>query len=65
MTELVELRRSRMAAAEAARRMGVSRQQVYNLENMRQGSPSLASVERYAWAVGAKVVVKRLRSLPR
>lgn len=54
-----------MAAAEAARRMGVSRQQIYNLENMRQGSPSLASVERYAWAVGAKVVVKRLRSLPR
>jgi transcriptional regulator with XRE-family HTH domain len=65
MTELVDLRRKRMTAAEAARRMGVSRQQVYNLENMRQGCPSLDSVSRYAWAIGAKVVVQVLRSIPR
>lgn len=54
-----------MTASEAARRMGVSRQQVYNVENATQGCPTLETVERYAKAVGARIVVKRLPSLPR
>jgi DNA-binding phage protein len=54
-----------MTAAEAARRMGVSRQQIYNVENSTQGCPSLDTVQRYAKAVGARLLVKRLPSLPR
>jgi DNA-binding phage protein len=46
-----------MSASEVARRMEVSRQQVYNLENITQGSPMFSTVERYARAVGAKIVV--------
>jgi transcriptional regulator with XRE-family HTH domain len=65
MKELVSIRSDRMTASEAARRMGVSRQQIYNLENATQGVPSVVSVERYAKAVGARIVVMRLASLPR
>lgn len=43
--------------SEVARKMGVSRQQVYNIETGRQGYPSILTVERYAKAVGARVVV--------
>jgi hypothetical protein len=39
--------------------MGVSRQQIYNLENLTQGCPSLSTVERYAKAVGASIAVRR------
>lgn len=65
MQELVEIRRKRMSASEAARRMDVSRQQIYNIENATSGSPSLTTIERYAKAVGARLLVKRLASLPR
>jgi len=44
--------------------MGVSRQQIYNLEHMRQGCPSLESVAKYALAVGARVTVEVLDALP-
>jgi len=54
-----------MTAVDAAARMGVSRQQIWNIENAIQGPPSVTTLERYARAVGAKVVVKRLPSLPR
>lgn len=57
MKKLVRLRRKKMTASEAARRMGVSRQQVYNIESEYQGAPSILTVERYAKAIGAKVVV--------
>ena len=57
MKKLVRLRRKKMSASEAARHMGVSRQQVYNIENEYQGAPSILTVERYAKAVGAKVEV--------
>ncbi len=40
--------------------MGVSRQQVYNMETGRQGHPSILTVERYARAVGARVVIELL-----
>jgi transcriptional regulator with XRE-family HTH domain len=46
-----------MSAAEAARRMGCSRQQIFNIESGYQGPPSLVTVERYAKAIGAKLVV--------
>lgn len=46
-----------MTASEAARRMHVSRQQVYNIENATQGAPSIITVERYAKAVGARLTV--------
>jgi transcriptional regulator with XRE-family HTH domain len=54
-----------MTAVKAATRMGVSRQQIWNIENAIQGPPSITTLERYAKAVGAKVHVKRLPSLPR
>lgn len=37
--------------------MGVSRQQVYNVENSTQGVPSIDTVERYAKAIGARLKV--------
>lgn len=37
--------------------MGVSRQQVNNIETGRQGHPSILTVERYARAVKAKLMV--------
>jgi DNA-binding XRE family transcriptional regulator len=37
--------------------MGVTRQQVYNIETGRQGHPSIRTVERYAKAVGARILV--------
>ncbi len=40
--------------------MGVTRQQVYNIETGRQGHPSILTVERYARAVGARVVVETI-----
>lgn len=57
MLKLVRIRRDKMTASEAARRMDVSRQQVYNLENATQGCPTLLTVEKYAKAIGAKLVV--------
>ena len=57
MKKLVTLRRKRMTASEAARKMGVTRQQVYNIETGYQGDPSILTVERYARAVGAKLMV--------
>ena len=57
MKELVSLRRRKMTASEAARKMNVSRQQVYNIETGCQGHPTIYTVERYARAIGAKVLV--------
>jgi DNA-binding phage protein len=57
MRELVRLRRRKMTASEAARSMGVSRQQVYNVETGCQGHPTIHTVERYAKAIGARVMV--------
>jgi DNA-binding XRE family transcriptional regulator len=57
MKSLVRIRRERMTAAEAARRMGVSRQQVCNIEKGYQGDPSLRTAVEYAKAIGARLVV--------
>lgn len=37
--------------------MGVSRQQIYNIENATQGCPTLDTVSRYARAIGARLKV--------
>lgn len=58
MKQLVSLRRKRMTGAEAARRMKISRQHLCNLEKGHDGSPSIRTVERYAKAVGAQLVVE-------
>jgi transcriptional regulator with XRE-family HTH domain len=57
LKDLIRLRRKRMSQAEVARKMGVSRQQVYNIESGRQGDPSARTLERYARAIGAKLLV--------
>lgn len=57
MRDLVKHRRRKMTASDAARRMEVSRQQIYNIETERQGPPSILTVERYAKAIGAKIKV--------
>lgn len=56
MKSLIRIRRERMTSSEAARRMGVSRQQAYNIERGYQG-PSLRTVLKYAKAIGARLVV--------
>lgn len=58
LRELIRLRRQRMSQADMARRLGVSRQQVYNIESGRQGHPSIKTLEKYAKAVGAKIIVR-------
>jgi transcriptional regulator with XRE-family HTH domain len=65
MQDLVYIRKGRMTAVEAAKRMDVTRQQIWNVENSTQGAPSIVTVERYARAVGARLKVQRLPSLPR
>lgn len=56
---LIQLRRKRdITQSEVARKMGVSRQQVYNIESGRQGDPSARTLERYAKAIGARLVVE-------
>ena len=56
LKDLIRLRRKqKLTQAEVARRMGVSRQQVYNIESGRQGDPSARTLERYAKAIGAKL----------
>jgi transcriptional regulator with XRE-family HTH domain len=58
LRHLIRLRRRRkLAMSDVARKMGVSRQQVYNIETGRQGYPSILTVERYAKAVGARITV--------
>jgi transcriptional regulator with XRE-family HTH domain len=59
LKELVKLRRKRnLTPSEVARKMGVSRQQIYNIESGLQGDPSSRTLERYAKAIGAKVIVQ-------
>ncbi len=58
LQQLIRLRRKqKLSQSEVARKMGATRQQVYNIETGRQGHPSILTVERYAKAIGAKVVV--------
>ena len=58
MKQLVRLRREAMRASDVARKMGVSRQQVYNIESGYHGDPTIRTVERYAKAIGAKIRVE-------
>lgn len=58
MKDLIRVRRSRMTASEAARKMNVSRQQIFNIESGNSGDPSILTIERYAKAIGAKLVVE-------
>jgi transcriptional regulator with XRE-family HTH domain len=58
LKSLVRLRRKKdLRPSEVARRMGITRQQVYGLETGRNGDPSARTLERYAKAIGAKIVV--------
>lgn len=58
LQQLVRLRlKKQLRQTDIARRMKVTRQQVYNIETGRQGHPSILTVEKYAKAVGARVVV--------
>ena len=50
-------RRSGLTASEVARRMGTTRQQVYEMETRRGGDPTARTIERYAKAIGVKIVV--------
>ena len=55
---MVRLRRKKkLRPIDVAKKMGVSRQQVYNLETGRDGNPKVGTLERYAKAVGAKLCV--------
>jgi transcriptional regulator with XRE-family HTH domain len=59
LQELIQIRRSGgLSQVEVADRMGMSRQQLSNIENGRQGCPSISLVERYAEAIGVRLVVK-------
>lgn len=58
MRDLVRIRKRTMKASDVARKMGVSRQQVYNIETCRQGHPTILTVERYAKAIGARLRVE-------
>lgn len=56
---LIRLRRkNQMTQSDVARKMKVSRQQVYNIESGRQGDPSARTLERYAKAIGARLIVQ-------
>jgi len=58
LQQLIRLRRRKnLRQSDVARQMGVTRQQIYNIETGRQGHPSILTVERYARAVKAKLVV--------
>lgn len=57
LQQLVDIRRSKMTQAEAARRMKITRQRLCNIERMHDGVPTLTTIERYAKAVGAKLAV--------
>lgn len=58
MKKLIQLRHEQgLSAVEVAKVMGVTRQQVWNIETGYQGDPSILTVERYAKAIGAKLVV--------
>lgn len=57
--DLVRLRqKANLTSSEVARRMGISRQQVYGMETGRGGDPSSRTVERYAKAIGAKILLR-------
>jgi transcriptional regulator with XRE-family HTH domain len=59
MRQLIRLRQKRnIRPSEVARRMGVARQSIYNTETMRQGYPNIRTLERYAKAIGAEIVVR-------
>ena len=61
LDQLIRIRRrKKLRQAEVARRMGVTRQQVFNLETGRQGHPSIHTLERYARAVEARIHVVSL-----
>lgn len=56
--DLLRLRRKAdISPSEVARRMGISRQQVYGMETGQSGDPSARTLERYAKAIGARIVV--------
>lgn len=64
MRALVRLRRETLSQVEAAEKMGMSRQQLSNIEAGRQGNPSILTVERYAEALGVELVVVQRSTKP-
>lgn len=58
LKKLIDLRcRRSLTQADVARKMGVSRQQINNIESGRQGDPSIRTIERYAKAIKARIEV--------
>ncbi len=58
LRDLVRYRRKKdLRPSEIARRMGISRQQVYGIETGRGGDPSARTLERYAKAIGVRIIV--------
>lgn len=57
LKELIRFRKKRMKAVEVARKMKVSRQQIYNIESGYQGDPGAKTLERYAKAIGVKIII--------
>jgi transcriptional regulator with XRE-family HTH domain len=56
--QLLRIRRKmNLRPCDVARRMGVSRQRVYNIETGRIAEPKLSTLEKYARAVGATIEV--------
>lgn len=49
--------KSGLTPSEVARRMGISRQQMYGMETGRAGDPSARTLERYAKAIGVRITV--------
>ncbi len=54
---LTQRTKSGITPSEIARRMGISRQQVYGMETGRGGDPSSRTLEKYAKAIGVRIVV--------
>jgi transcriptional regulator with XRE-family HTH domain len=59
LRDLIRLRnKKRMTQSEVASKMEVSRQQVNNIESGRQKDITVRTLERYAKAVGASIMLK-------
>lgn len=59
LQELVNIRRDHFSQVEIAEKLEMSRQQLSNIENGRQGNPSILLVERYAAALGFRLVIQQ------
>jgi len=52
----VEMRSKKFTPSQIAKKMGTSRQQIYNIESGRN-HPTIKTLEKYAKAVGARLAI--------